>query len=137
VRSRAAAANLQWAVCRLATSVPSFEREQYLYLTTRGRKTKRPREIEIWFTQHESRFYVVAEYPTSHWVQNLRAHPEVQVRVAGKTLVASARILSSQANAQLQRAVQKLFDKKYGWSEGLVVELMPELGERITAQPPG
>ena len=122
---------------RLATSVPSFDREQYLYLTTRGRKTNQPREIEIWFTQHETRFYVMAEYPTSHWVQNLRAHPEVQVRVAGKTLAASARVLSPQTDPNLQRAVRELFDKKYGWSEGLVVELMPELAERTTARPPG
>jgi deazaflavin-dependent oxidoreductase (nitroreductase family) len=121
----------------LATSVPSFDREQYLYLTTRGRKTNQPREIEIWFTQHETRFYVIAEYLTSHWVQNLRAHPEVQVRVAGKILVASARVLSPQADPKLQRAVRELFDKKYGWSEGLVVELVPELGERTTARPPG
>jgi deazaflavin-dependent oxidoreductase (nitroreductase family) len=124
-------------VCRLATSAPNFEREQYLYLTTRGRKTNQPREIEIWFTEHESRFYVIAEYPTSHWIENLRAHPEVQVRVAGKSVVASARVLSPQADAKVQGAVQKLFDKKYGWSDGLVVELTPELGKRTTAQPPG
>lgn len=124
-------------MCRLATSVRNFEREQYLYLTTRGRKTNQPREIEIWFTEHESRFYVIAEYPTSHWIENLRAHPEVRVRVAGKTVVASARVLSSQADAKVQGAVRKLFDKKYGWSNGLVVELTPQLGERTTAQPPG
>ena len=122
---------------RLATSVPSFDREQYLYLTTRGRKTNRPREIEIWFTEYETRFYVIAEYPSSHWVQNLGAHPEVQVRVAGKTLVASARVLSPQADQNLQRAVRQLFDNKYGWSEGLIVELMPEAGSRTTARPPG
>ena len=121
----------------MAASVPNFEREQYLYLTTRGRKTNQPREIEIWFTEHESRFYVMAEYPTSHWIQNLRAHPEVQVRVAGKTVVASARVLSSEADAKVQGAVQKLFDKKYGWSDGLVVELAPEPGERTSAEPPG
>jgi deazaflavin-dependent oxidoreductase (nitroreductase family) len=124
-------------VCRLATSVLSFDREQYLYLTTRGRKTNQPRQIEIWFTQHETRLYVIAEFPTSHWVQNLRAHPQVQVRVAGKTLVASARVLSPQADPNLERAVRELFAEKYGWSEGLVVELTPELGSRTSARPPG
>ena len=121
----------------MAASRPSFDREQYLYLTTRGRKTNRPREIEIWFTEHETRFYVIAEYPSSHWVQNLGAHPEVQVRVAGKTLVARARVLSPQADPNLQRAVRELFDKKYGWSEGVVVELKPDAGPRTTARPPG
>ena len=34
--------------------------EQYLYLTTRGRKSGRSREIEIWFTHRDGRFYVIA-----------------------------------------------------------------------------
>lgn len=63
-----------------------FEREQYLYLTTWGRNSGLLREIEIWFTHRDGRFYVIAEYATSQWVQNVRANPEVKVRVAGLLL---------------------------------------------------
>src|SRR5580704_11446531 len=66
----------------------NFDREQYLYLTTRGRKSGLPREIEIWFTYRERRFYLIAECPTSSWVQNLRADPKVQIRVAGQSYTA-------------------------------------------------
>ena len=100
-----------------------LDRQQYLYLTTRGRKSGNPREIEIWFTHRDGRFYVIAEYETAHWLQNLRAHPEVQVRVASYKFHAHARVLSPQADADLHHAVQELSRKKYGWGDGIIVEL--------------
>src|SRR5271169_2773661 len=72
----------------------SFDSEQYLYLTTRGRKSGLPREIEIWFTHRDGRFYLIAEYPTSNWLQNLQAHPDAQVRVGEKNFAARARLVS-------------------------------------------
>jgi deazaflavin-dependent oxidoreductase (nitroreductase family) len=105
--------------------VPDLRLEQYLYLTTRGRRSGRPREIEIWFTQHEGCFYVIAEYDTSHWVQNVRTHSEVEIRVAGQKFAGRARVLSAEADGGLLRTVRELSHKKYGWGEGTVVELCP------------
>jgi deazaflavin-dependent oxidoreductase (nitroreductase family) len=105
----------------------SFDREQYLYLTTRGRKSGLPREIEIWFTHHDGRFYVIAEYPTSKWLQNLRADPKAQVRVAQQSFAAHARFVSPGADPELHRAIADLSTKKYGWGEGTIVELVPQL----------
>jgi deazaflavin-dependent oxidoreductase (nitroreductase family) len=73
-----------------SSKASNFDREQYLYLTTRGRKSGLPREIEIWFTHREGRFYLIAEYPTSKWVQNLRADPKAQVRITGEKFAAHA-----------------------------------------------
>ena len=103
----------------------ALDSEPYLYLTTTGRRSGQPREIEIWFTHRAGRFYVIAEYTTSQWVQNLRTDPNVQVRVAGKTFAARARVLSSETDNQVLQAVQNLSREKYGWGEGLVVELIP------------
>lgn len=100
--------------------------EQYLYLTTRGRKTGLPREIEIWFTAHDQKYYVMAEYPTSHWIQNLRADPRVQLRMGGETAKARARVLSDESESGLVCGIRNLFKAKYGWGEGLPVELIPE-----------
>ena len=99
--------------------------DQFLYLTTRGRKTGKPREIEIWFTELDGRYYVIAEYPTSQWVQNLGANPEVEVRVSGRAFAARSRVLSPDSDDDLLRAVQERSQAKYGWGEGLVVELTP------------
>ena len=102
----------------------NLQEEQYLYLTTRGRKSGVPREIEIWFTHREGRFYLIAEYPTSNWVQNLIAYPEVHVTVAENRFKARARVIPNETD--LSRAVQQLSRDKYGWGDGLVVELMPD-----------
>ena len=56
-----------------------------------------PREIEIWFTHREGHFYVIAEYATSNWVQNLIEYPEVQVKVAENSFKARARVIPSEA----------------------------------------
>jgi deazaflavin-dependent oxidoreductase (nitroreductase family) len=98
--------------------------EPYLYLTTHGRRSRQPREIEIWFTRRDGRFYVIAEYPTSRWVQNLQADPHVQVRLAGKNFAVRATLISPET--ELHRAIQEQSRTKYGWGDGLVVELDPE-----------
>jgi deazaflavin-dependent oxidoreductase (nitroreductase family) len=96
--------------------------EQYLYLTTRGRKSGLSREIEIWFTHHDGSFYVIAEYPTSSWIQNLRADPNAEVRVGKQSFKAQARIVS---DPELHGVIAALSTEKYGWGEGTIVELAP------------
>src|SRR5437870_13592234 len=84
----------------------NLEEEQYLYLTTRGRKSGVRREIEIWFTHREGCFYLIAEYPTSNWIRNLVACPQVEVRVAGKSFRAVGCVHSPATD--LARAIQQL-----------------------------
>ena len=102
--------------------------ELFLYLTTQGRNSGKPREIEIWFTQRDGRFYVIAEYPTSQWVQNLQANPQVRVRVGKQEFPAIARFLSAETDASLKLAIEQLSREKYGWGDGLIVELTPQSG---------
>jgi deazaflavin-dependent oxidoreductase (nitroreductase family) len=112
----------------------SFDREQYLYLTTRGRKSGLPREIEIWFSYRDGRFYLIAEYPTANWVQNLRADSAVQLRVAGRSFSAHARFVTLESEPELHRTVAGLSRQKYGWGEGTVVELIPEPNPELTTE---
>ncbi len=105
----------------------SFDREQYLYLTTRGRSSGLPRQIEIWFTHRDGCFYLIAEYQTSKWVQNLRLHPDAQVRVGEMNFAVSARFVSPEAEPELHQSVADLSREKYGWGEGTIVELIPEI----------
>jgi deazaflavin-dependent oxidoreductase (nitroreductase family) len=99
---------------------------EFLYLTTTGRRTGQPREIEIWFTRHAGRYYLVAEHrDKANWVQNLRANPQVHVRVADATFEATARVVEASAEPVLSGQIQALSEKKYGWGEGLIVELTP------------
>lgn len=100
----------------------------YLYLTTIGRRSGKPREIEIWFTRQDGCYYVIAEYTTSHWVQNLLQTPQVEVRLGEERFRANTRVISPESEPLLHSAVQQLSREKYGWGEGLVVELKPDTG---------
>ncbi len=97
-----------------------------LYLTTAGRRSGLPREIEIWFTRLNGRYYVIAEQGRrARWVQNLRANATVRVRVAGASFTATARVLDPAGELALVEAVQTRSRAKYGWGDGLIVELDP------------
>jgi deazaflavin-dependent oxidoreductase (nitroreductase family) len=106
------------------TPVPTGP-EQFLYLTTRGRQSGLPREIEIWFTRFEYAFYVIAEHATSNWVRNLQADRKVTFRLSGAARPARARVLDPVADADRIEIVRQLSRDKYGWGEGLIVELRP------------
>jgi deazaflavin-dependent oxidoreductase (nitroreductase family) len=101
---------------------------QFLYLATRGRRTGAWREIEIWFTRHDGRYYVVAELVHAQWVRNVEADPLVSVRVGEETFGARARIVPVAAEPRLVETVQQRSREKYGWGDGLVVELTPLAG---------
>ena len=99
----------------------------YLYLTTIGRLSGLPREIEIWFTQWQGRFYVIAEHgERAHWVQNLRVNPRVRWRVAKETFAGLARVVEPAIDPDLHALAQTRSSEKYGWGDGLVVELAPD-----------
>jgi deazaflavin-dependent oxidoreductase (nitroreductase family) len=100
--------------------------EQFLYLTTRGRRSGLPREIEIWFTATGGKFYVISEYPDSQWVKNVRADSAVQLRVGDERFSGRARIISADTERALHQAICNLSKEKYGWGEGVVVEIDPE-----------
>ncbi len=99
---------------------------QYLYLTTIGRRSGRRREIEIWFTRLDGRYHLIAERrERAHWIRNLVADPTVSVRVGKTTFRARARVVDARIERRLARAVRELSERKYGWGDGLVVELTP------------
>lgn len=57
--------------------------EEYCYLTTTGRVSGKPHEIEIWFGRESgSRIYLMAGNHRSDWVLNSLKQPSVKVRIA-------------------------------------------------------
>ena len=100
--------------------------DAYLYLTTIGRKTGLPREIEIWFVAHGGSLYVFAErFDQAQWVRNIARNPRVRVRVANRSLEAIAGALDQTLDAAEWRLVQDLARAKYGWGDGLPVRITP------------
>ncbi len=98
----------------------------YLYLTTTGWKTGNPHQIEIWYVAHKGHYYLVAETrDKAHWVQNIRYHPAVSVRVEGQTFEAIGRVVDPVREPELATEIRALMDVKYDWSDGVIVELSP------------
>jgi deazaflavin-dependent oxidoreductase (nitroreductase family) len=63
------------------------------YVTTTGRSSGRPHEIEIWFTALGSSLYLISGGgPHSDWVMNLVAEPAATVGVDGETFPVKARV---------------------------------------------
>jgi deazaflavin-dependent oxidoreductase (nitroreductase family) len=101
--------------------------EQFLYLTTTGRTSGLPREIEIWFVEADGKYYILAEkFHDAHWVRNIEQNPRVQVRVGDRRFEATARALHRERDAGAWRIAQDLERDKYGWGDGLPVEIAPD-----------
>jgi hypothetical protein len=58
-------------------------------------------------------------------VRNIQPQPQVKVRIADAEFNAIARVVHNDREPQLTATVKALFDAKYGWSDGLIVELTP------------
>ena len=100
---------------------------QFLYLTTVGRRTGQDREIEIWFTELDGRYYVISEHrERSHWVRNLIQEPAVRFRVGDARFAGRARIVDPMLEPDLAAAVAARSIEKYGWGDGLIVQLAPD-----------
>jgi len=96
----------------------------FLYLTTAGRKTGIPRQIEIWFVEANGRFYIFAEHGyKAHWVQNILADGRVRVRIGDREWEGVARVLDPDGDAGACLKARQLAREKYGWGEGLPVEI--------------
>src|SRR5262249_26477393 len=100
--------------------------EKFLHLSTIGRATGLPREIEIWFVVCRERFYLFSEKgEAAGWVKNIRRNSSVVVRVGGHLLAGSARVLTEGADRELRDEVAAIAIHKYGWGDGLPVEIAP------------
>jgi len=85
--------------------------EDFAYVTTVGRRTGLPREIEIWFAHVDGTVYLLSGGGNrSHWVRNLRADPHATVRLGGSTLRGRARVLDVR-DAEDDRARRALIGK--------------------------
>jgi len=72
---------------------------QFLYLTTKGRKTTIQHTIEIWFVEYNKRYYILSERKkVSDWVQNIISDHNVSFNVNNKTYKGYARLVDKTKN---------------------------------------
>ncbi len=84
----------------------------YCYLTTIGRTSGQPREIEIWFGLVGTTLYMLSGgRDRSHWVRNLKKTPEVSVRIGDRTFAGVARTVAP--DTEEDAVARKLLVEKY------------------------
>lgn len=92
-------------------------KEEYCYMTTRGRVSGRPHEIEIWFVVQDTSIYLLSGGgDKSDWVKNLLKDPNVTVRIAKHIFTGSGHPAEDQAD---DSPVRYLMAEKYQeWENG-------------------
>ena len=88
--------------------------QDYCYLTTKGRVSGRPHEIEIWFGAQNTSIYLLSGGgDKSDWVKNLLKDPDVTVRIAKYTFAATARLVKEEKEEETARYM--LAEKYQEW----------------------
>jgi deazaflavin-dependent oxidoreductase (nitroreductase family) len=87
--------------------------EDFCYLTTTGRVTGRPHEIEMWFSlvpESRTLYMLSGGRDRSDWVRNIFRDPGVTVRIAGEEFSGLAREACDREEDELAR---RLLVEKY------------------------
>jgi hypothetical protein len=80
----------------------------------------------IWFVSYAGKYYVISERKAkAHWVQNIMHNSKVTFTVSSKSFEGAARVVDKQSESKLAEDVSSLMHAKYGWSDGLIIELTP------------
>jgi deazaflavin-dependent oxidoreductase (nitroreductase family) len=79
-------------------------------ITTRGRRSGKPRTTTIWFVLQDGTVFLTGGKDNPQWCRNIRAHEHVCIEIAGTRLEGRARIVEDPAGAA---KVRDLFPRKY------------------------
>ena len=75
--------------------------------------------------EHDGRYYIISEHENNaHWVQNILHNPKVFFSIDNANFQGMARIINREEESDLAAQVSILMSKKYGWSKGVIVELI-------------
>lgn len=100
----------------LSPLLSQLSTQDYCYLTTTGRVSGRPHQIEIWFGVQDRTVYLLSGSDRSDWVRNLLKEPAVTVRIAKHTFTGTARLVRDKEEETSARYM--LAEKYQEWEEG-------------------
>jgi deazaflavin-dependent oxidoreductase (nitroreductase family) len=89
----------------------ALAKQDYCYLTTTGRVSGKPHEIEIWFGLRGDTLYMLSGGGArADWVRNLRKTPAVSVRIGETAFAGRARFVE---DAEEDETARSLLVEKY------------------------
>jgi deazaflavin-dependent oxidoreductase (nitroreductase family) len=95
--------------------------EEFIHLTTTGRKTGKPRMVELWFAFSGGKVYLSHEGEDTDWMKNIKKNEQVAFEIAGKNFTGRARYLKDRED-EAWIAKVALYEKYYGKASKEVIE---------------
>lgn len=93
----------------------ALEKERFIHLTTRGRKSGQPQTVELLFAYQDGEIYLMAragDGAGTQWYRNLQADGSATAEIGGFVWKVEAQPVEDEAGT-LERA-RALFREKYG-----------------------
>ena len=97
----------------------ALERDRTIDITTMGRKTGRPRGIEIWFHNLDGRLYITGTPGRRDWYANLLANPEFTFHLKGSVRVGLPARATPILDKARRRDILARIHQKLGWHRDL------------------
>jgi deazaflavin-dependent oxidoreductase (nitroreductase family) len=107
--------------------------EKFAYLTTIGRKTRKPHTVELWFAYAGGKIFLSHEGKYTDWMRNIINDRRVHLRIGKLDLEADARILGAGELQDLGKI--SLYEKYYGPASKTTIDDWFELSTIIELTP--
>jgi len=113
-------ANAQAQQTSLHDKLAQLAEESTLEITTRGRKSGKPRTKPIWFVYEQGHLYIQSgKEGKTDWYRNLQKNAQMRIKIAHLALIGKARFIEEREETE---RVHTLFTSKYTFARfaGLV-----------------
>jgi deazaflavin-dependent oxidoreductase (nitroreductase family) len=117
----------------LFEDLEDIKKEKFAYLTTAGRKTGRPHQVELWFSIAGERIFLSHEGHSTDWMKNISHNKSVSIRIGRLKLEADARLLSDGELNELGKG--SLYEKYYGPAPKATIDDWFELSTILELKP--
>ncbi len=112
-----------------------LKKEKFVYLTTKGRKTGKNHEVELWFALANDKIYLSHEGEYTDWMKNLAKNSAVNIKIGSENFEGEA-ALTQLGSQSREVGKEALYEKYYGpasketlddWFElSTVIEIKPK-----------
>ena len=103
------------------TESDRIEKNKYIYLTTRGRKTGRPHTVELWFTMVSGEnIYLSHEGALTDWMKNILKDNQISFRIGSDSYRGKARIVED--HGSFEKGKHALYLQYYGKADDDVID---------------
>ena len=94
-------------------NLDEIKKEKFVYLTTKGRKSGRDHEVELWFAISDGRVYLSHEGKHTDWMKNLIRDDNVKLKIGSETFNGQAKLTELGSTGRV-RGMEALYSKYYG-----------------------